>query len=258
MAAASAEWIATLDDDDLWRPNYLEVAQRAIADGRADLIGCDHRKFTTGGAEAVTNFEEAAPGYWDGIRPADTSEQWSYVGMFPRDRLLRRVPFFPSTMVFRRDAAIAVGGYDPRMRGIPSEDIEFLARIMGIGRVAILWDVLVDYRLHAGNDTLSWSGREIGRWRIFEFIRQTHRDLDPAFVAALDQDLPRRRARIFDLAYEVGDFALLNELRLVLRPQDWSWQRRVKARLALLPRPLARQARRGLLAATGRGNRRIR
>ncbi len=251
--AASSTWIATLDDDDLYHPDFLESAEQAIDDGRADIIGSDHRKFTGPIREALTNFEQAPAGYWDGIpRPAPGAD-WSFVGRFPRERLLLRVPFYPSTMLVRRALAIAAGGYDPRMRGIMAEDLEYLVRVMGIGDCAVLWRPLVDYRRHVGNDTASVMGQEIGRWRIFEFVREHHPDLEPAFRDALEQSLVVRRRRIFDLSYGIGDYAALAAVKERLAPEDWTAKRRIGAMLASLPRPLAEAARRSVMRATGHG-----
>lgn len=251
---ASSTWIATLDDDDLWQPDYLAVAQQAITDGRADIIGVDHRKFRGDQADALTNFEMAPPGYWDRIRDTNGSEDWSFIGRFPRDRLLRRVPFYPSSILFRRALALDLGGFDPAMKGIMAEDLEFLIRLLGAGEVAVVWRPLMSYRLHPGNDTASKAGQEIGRWRIFEFARSFHSDLDPAFCRAIDTDLPARRRRIFDLAYGIGDYAALAAASATLAYSDWTLKRCLRSLLSRLPRPAGEAARKAIMRVTGRGH----
>lgn len=252
IAAATSTWIATLDDDDLYRPIFLEQAEGAMRDGRADIIGADHRKFSRLGTDPLTNFEHAPADYWAGLDRPEPAQGWSYVGRFPRERLLRRVPFYPSTMLVRRELALQAGGYDPRMRGIMAEDLEYLVRILGMGDLAILWEPLVDYRLHPGNDTASRTGQEIGRWRIFEFVRDTHPTFDQAFADALADDLPIRRRRIFDLAYGVGDRRAMADAAARLAPDDWTTKRRLCRMLATLPRPMAEVSRRLHMRATGR------
>lgn len=255
ILSATSAWIATLDDDDLWHPDYLATAAKAIRDGRADIIGVDHRKFCNGHAEAKTNFEMAPEGYWNGmIGPVD-GEVWSFIGQFPRELLLKRVPFYPSSTLFRKRLALDLGGYDPAMKGIMSEDLEFLIRMTGSGEVAVIWQPLMQYRLHQGNDTASSTGREIGRWRIFEFTRSSNRNLDAAFRNALDHDLPARRRRIFDLAYGMGEYLALKDVSKKLTPADWTFQRRIAAAMSQLPRPLAEFVRKALMRATGRGHR---
>lgn len=248
FAAATSTWVATLDDDDLLDPAYLQHVEAAMRDGRADVIGTDHRKFQGSTFERETNFEQAPPGYWDAVPKPAGKEAWSFAGKFPLPNLLRRVPIYPSSTVIRRDFALAIGGYDPRMLGIPSEDLEFLVRALNRGRLAIVWPPLVQYRLHPGNDTASQVGREVGRWRIFEFVRREHRDLPPGFVAALDANLPARRVEIYEQAFRTNNRALMAEVAPLLRPQDWTPRQRLRRSVAALPAPLARALRSVVIA----------
>jgi glycosyltransferase involved in cell wall biosynthesis len=211
IRAARSTWVATLDDDDLYLPDFITSALPAIEEGRADIISTDHRKFHPEREDRRTNFEAAPKGYWSGIRPSDPNVSWSFVGQFPMALLLKRVPIYPSTTVIRRDFALEIGGYDPGMRGIMAEDLEFLIRALSRGKLALVWRPLVRYRKHPGNDTVSEIGREIGRWRIFEFARAHHQNLPDDFLRALDRDLPARRKRIFKLAYAHRDRPLMDE-----------------------------------------------
>ena len=254
IAAAQSEWIATLDDDDLWKPEYLEVATRAIAAGQADIIGTDHRKFEGPQAHLKSKFDESPPGYWDAVPQRRDGEEWTFIGRFPRHLLLQQIPFFPSSLIVRRRLALEVGGYDPRMKGVPAEDVEYLARVLGKGDVAVVWRPLVQYRLHPGNATACWRGQEIGRWRVFEFIRQNHKGIESDFSDALDQNLPARRARIFDLAFGTGDYRAMTEVRSLLGTSEWNARRRILMYLASLPQPLAKIARQLLLRGTGRSS----
>jgi glycosyltransferase involved in cell wall biosynthesis len=211
IRSARCPWVATLDDDDLYLPDFIESVLPAIEDGRADIISTDHRKFHPDREDRRTNFEAAPKGYWSEIRPSDPAVDWSYVGQFPMPLLLKRVPIYPSTTVIRRDFALEIGGYDQRMRGISAEDLEFLIRALSRGKLALVWRPLVRYRKHPGNDSASEIGREIGRWRIFEFAREHHEFLPADFVRALESDLPARRKRIFKLAYANRDRPLMDE-----------------------------------------------
>jgi hypothetical protein len=117
-----------------------------------------------------------------------------------------------------------------------SEDLEFLIRALTQGQLALVWKPLVRYRKHPGNDTVSTSGRAIGRWRIFEFARENHAMLPESFRSALRRDLPARRREIFRLAYASGDRALMDELwgKLGLRQRTPDlWLRRLAAKSGL-------------------------
>lgn len=213
IEAATSTWVALLDDDDLYLPNFVEAALPAMTDGRADVVSTDHRKFRQDRLDASTNFEAAPARYWSGIRPRGPAGGWSFVGKFPLPLLLKRIPIYPSTMVIRRDFALRIGGFDRRMHGIRSEDIEFLIRALTYGELSLVWQPLVHYRVHEGNLTRDRSARVIGRWRVFEFARLNHPDLPEDFRRALDRDLPKRRHAMAKLAYAVGDTALLDEVR---------------------------------------------
>ncbi|MEO8175125.1 MAG: glycosyltransferase [Sphingomicrobium sp.] len=234
IETATTTWVAMLDDDDLYLPDYIERIGPAMADGRADIIASDHRKFHPDRDDKRTNFEAAPRGYWTTVRPADSTVEWSFVGKFPLRLLLKRVPIYPSTTVIRRDFALAIGGYNPKMFGILTEDIEFLIRALTYGQLSLVWRPLVRYRVHDGAFSRNSAGRTIGRWRIFEFARDNHPDLPAEFRSALDRDLPRRRREIFKLAYHRGEHDLMEEawskLRLLHRTPDVLMRRWASAR----------------------------
>jgi len=242
FSEAVATWVATLDDDDILQPDYLAAALPLLDDHRVDIVSTDHRKFRGRIFEDRTNFEQAPLGYWDGV--ARAGEQ-TFVGRFPLAKLLQRIPAYPSTTIIRRSFALGIGGYDPAMRGIPAEDIEFLVRALTYGNLGLVWQPLVDYRLHDGNDSASVIGQKIGRWRIFEYIRRAHRDLPPDFVAALDADLPLRRVDIYKTACRIGDRALMDEVADMLLPGDWTLDMRARTMLTRAPLAVRRQLRYG-------------
>lgn len=251
IAEARSPWIATLDDDDLYAPDCIQKVLPAIRDGRADLVFTDHRKFEgdpeDGNAHPRTNFENAPPGYWDGVARPERGGGWSHVGRFPAERLLRFNGFYPSTMFARKTLLERVGGYDPAVRGVKAEDIEFLTRAVPAASMSLVWEPLVGYRLHGGNASGGNSlAQTIGRWRIFEFVARQDRHGCPELRRDLAVDLPRRRAEIYDHAFRARDFALATEVAALLRPRDWTWRRRIKdaaIRLdRLRPGPFARPA----------------
>jgi hypothetical protein len=207
----------------------------AIEDGRADIISTDHRKFHPNRDDRKTNFEAAPRNYWRSIGPSDPAVEWSFVGKFPLQLLLKRVPIYPSTTVIRRDFALAIGGYNPGMYGLLTEDIEFLIRALTYGQLSLVWRPLVRYRVHEGGYSKDDDGREISRWRIFEFARASHPDLPPKFRRALDRDLPRRRRAIFRLASKGRQAELMDEAWSKIGPLHRTpdvWVRRLASSLA--------------------------
>lgn len=243
IAAATSAWIATLDDDDLYRPTFLAEVAHAIEDGRATMVVTDHRKFfhpRGGQVSPRTNFETAPSDYWDGVPPPASGDSWSYVGRFPPERLLRFNIFYPSNTVLRKSLFQQVGGYDPGVRGIKAEDLELTSRALPSANLAIVWRDLVEYRIHASNTSINPIAQRFGRWRIFERVHAKNVHGSPSLTAALERTLPKRRLDVFDLAFRQGMFDVMNEVGPRLRPQDWTVVRRIKAQVAKLPRPASR------------------
>lgn len=255
LRRATTEWVAFLDDDDLWKPRFLELARAASSDPRVSYIGADHVKFEAGERQRASNFALAPAGYWDEIARPAAGRVHSFIGRFPVERLLRRIPFYPSSAIVKRELALAVGGFDLRMTGYVTEDIEFLIRVLTAAEVAIIWEPMMEYRLHPGSYSRGRGRQEIGRWKVFEFARAHHPTLDPALARALDEDLPARRRRVFDLAWGIGDYATMNQAGKLLAGGAWTPKRRLMAALAALPPPLAEAARHGVMRLTGRGDR---
>lgn len=244
---ARSTWVAFLDDDDLYRPDYLERAEPALRDGRADLVVGDHRKFTGSGASGRvapdTNAEHAPAGYWDGLGGGPRSgEDWTYVGAFPVERLLRFTVFYPSTVLVQRALVERVGGFDPAVRGIKAEDLEFMTRLLPVARVAFAWRALVDYRVHGANNGGDLVAQAIGRWRIFEHVREQGRHGSPALEAALAADLPTRRRVVLHIAFRYGLLDVVREVAGRMTPDEHTDATRALAAAARLPRPAARAA----------------
>ena len=247
---AQASWIALLDDDDILHPEYFEHAEPVLADGRASVIFTDHRKWRHGIFDERSNFDRAPDGYWTDIERPQPGEFWSLVGAFPLSRLLRFIAFYAgSMMIVRKDLYDRIGGFDPRVSSLVAEDIEFLVRVLSAGKLAIIWKPLVDYRIHPGSHSFGAQRQAIGRWQVFEYVRARHTALDPELREALDDDLPRRRARIFDLGFLAGDEELMAAAGSTLARGDWTVKRWIARTIAGAPHPVSRTLRRALVGA---------
>jgi glycosyltransferase involved in cell wall biosynthesis len=120
--AASAEWIAFLDDDDRWLPGYLHAA---AANADADLV---------------------LVGRWDfdaaGTRRPGKLPQASYD---ERAWLRRNLGGTGSSTVIRRQLFLAIGGYDAQLRS--GEDRDLILRAMRAGaRYASVTERLLEHR----------------------------------------------------------------------------------------------------------------
>jgi glycosyltransferase involved in cell wall biosynthesis len=243
ILSATSTWIAFLDDDDILAPDYIEQVEKAMLVGPSDIIGTDHRKFSRDGAENSTNLDACPPGYWDGMSFVRDGALTYFNGAFPLERLLLRIPFYCSMTVIKRKLAVDIGGFNGQMKGILSEDLEFIVRALTHGRLTLVFKPLVLYRIHAGNATSDSVGRIFGRWQIFEFVRSFHKGLPQCFVDALEQDLIDRRVRIFDLGCQTGRYDVAQRVAPLLRRHDWTFTRRLFQIAGRLPRPIERTAR---------------
>ena len=119
---SAGELIGLLDDDDCWRPRFLERVAGRLATAPGDV------------ALATAGFE-----LWEGRRLV-----WRHrpVARDFRHRLLEHPAIAPSTVVVRRRAVEAVGGFDPAIRR--TDDWELWLRLADRYRVVTVDEVLVD------------------------------------------------------------------------------------------------------------------
>jgi glycosyltransferase involved in cell wall biosynthesis len=130
---AQGEWIAFLDDDDLWLPQKLELQLAAAQATGADLIATQYIGFdSTGDLSGSGSIPKPAQWTW---------AEACYVGC-PRMLLT-------STVLVRRSVLRGLGGFDECLRFGEDEDLWW--RIAARHSVHFIDSILVRYRLHAGN-----------------------------------------------------------------------------------------------------------
>lgn len=131
IAAAEGTWVATLDDDDLWRDDKLAAQLRSVREtGRVwGYAGAVH--FLPG------------PALWrldPPPRPDVAAER------LPHDNV---VPAGASNVVVRRDVLDDVGRFDPALHHMADWDLWL--RLIESGPPAVVDRYLLAYRLHEGN-----------------------------------------------------------------------------------------------------------
>jgi glycosyltransferase involved in cell wall biosynthesis len=130
IAAARGDWIAFLDDDDLWAPNKLASQLAAAKEAGAKWVYAGH----------VT--VDAALCVRDGAPPPSPGEV--VAGL----RRHNSVPAGASNVALRRDILESVGMFDTRLR--TSEDWDLWLRLAATGLPAHVPRPLVALRLHGG------------------------------------------------------------------------------------------------------------
>jgi glycosyltransferase involved in cell wall biosynthesis len=132
-ALAKGEYVAFLDDDDIWHPERL-ATQVAQLDAHSEAIACYSAAWTIDGTGATI------------------STSWLPTGV-PADDLLRGRVDIPRiiTMLFRRRELIRIGGFHPSFRF--AEDDELILRALRFGELTWVPQPLVGYRRHDHNVT---------------------------------------------------------------------------------------------------------
>jgi glycosyltransferase involved in cell wall biosynthesis len=138
IQAATCEWIALLDHDDVWEPNKLERQMEELArHPEADLC-------YTGRVLLIQKGDTTILGRVIDVPPAEDIKRARYEG----------VTFLPSAVLIRRSAILAIGGFDPKIcHG--SDDYDMWLRLLHAGaKFAACREPLVQYRRHEGNWSL--------------------------------------------------------------------------------------------------------
>ncbi len=205
IAAAHGEWIAFLDADDLWLPQYVESAMTA-------LRAAPNPGFAYTDAYAF----DAVRGQ---IRVESMGEVMGAVVPPPRDRegflvaLLRRNFVFTSAVVPATVLA-AVGGYDEALR--LSEEYDLWLRILVAGFDAVwMGGPLAIYRLHPGQTSRQILAMNRTAARVFHGLRLEDMPSDEARRVLLEQ---RRLAdrEVAIIGGEAGLASLARRARNVL------------------------------------------
>jgi glycosyltransferase involved in cell wall biosynthesis len=180
--AASGEWIALLDDDDLWSPDKLVLQLKAVQETESSwvyggVVEIDlHGRVLTGG-------------------PPPSPE--SLLSVLPRKNLM---PAGCSNVMVRAHELSSAGGFDPKLRHLADWDLWL--RLARVGPPAVAVAPVVAYRLHPAQATLDPAGMveeaevlasrhgadraSIYRWLAWSELRRGHRkDALSAYVRAV-------------------------------------------------------------------------
>ena len=151
LREARGEFIARFDADDVSLPHRLGV-QYELLSGNSDIV-------LTGG-ESINFYggKEVSRVFW-------VDEDVIYA-----ERLLD-LHFAHSTMMYRRDVALSIGGYDDRYRH--AEDVDLFVRFFSAGRVVMLQGVVLHRHLLDSGISFSQPSR-IKHYRAFRSRLRHH------------------------------------------------------------------------------------
>jgi glycosyltransferase involved in cell wall biosynthesis len=152
IEAARGEWIAFLDDDDLWEPNRLEDELKVADAAAADVVFCN-----------IVKFDETSSILEPPLRPSASMS-------VAEAMTLKNYGGGCSPAMAKRAAILDVGGFDAALN---SPDWDLWMRLAWRYRVA--WDdaYLVKVREHPENSSnrMSWARSTLAiQWKAFKTL----------------------------------------------------------------------------------------
>jgi len=139
-SVAGGEWLAFLDQDDVWLPQRLDAVAGLLRDG-TDLVYTDADIIAADGTVEIAAMH-ATRGV-GGAHPKRTLEEVLYQDVF----------VLPGTMTIRRSFFERLGGFDERLSGY--EDDDLVVRAVEAGTLAYLPVPTLEWRMYDGNYSLS-------------------------------------------------------------------------------------------------------
>lgn len=175
IALAQAELIAFLDSDDRWYDMKLASIIQAF-ESTPDIAAACH-------AENQIR---------DG-RIVGVLDQPAYTGDLYEKLLFHRNYLSPSATAVKTSVAKQLGGFSERPEFVGVEDYDFWIRIAKTGRIALLPNVLGEFRLHANNFT---ANRERLADRVLKMLNSHYAAIPESVRKARRWQISRRRARV--------------------------------------------------------------
>jgi glycosyltransferase involved in cell wall biosynthesis len=214
LALARGDWIAFCDDDDLWKPGYIEAMSRHLGGG-VRFGFANFVEIHDGVWGTRDKFSLAPPGYFESIGDS----------FYPH--LLRWVPQVPSTTIIAASLLREVGGVDPSFGRGWCEDWELELRCVQQGRIAFINEPLVGIRRHAYNMTANRLALLLGNIRVLDMARNRH----PAaarYAEVLEERLADNCIEAVDEAFSTGRTDLVRDLARRVPAVRRSWRLRAK------------------------------
>jgi hypothetical protein len=158
--AATGEYIAYLDADDLWARDKIALQLTAIdAHGKPAFSFTDYRMFDEGGFRKRESQLLRYPAFRKAVGKTKGREKVVMADDGKNPVLYNTSYIAPSSVMVRRADVMAIGGYDETLRY--GEDYDFFLRLFAIRPAVIIMRPLLFYRQHAGQGTSKTSTRFI-------------------------------------------------------------------------------------------------
>jgi glycosyltransferase involved in cell wall biosynthesis len=168
-AAATGDWIAVCDSDDVWMPEKLERQLKLINSWN------DAEPLIAVGTDAMNVNRSGKP---FGVFSGSIDTKGAYLEHVANDR-----PFIMchSSALYRRAALSRFGGYPTDTTPL-TVDTELLTNLASAGVVLTIPEVLVSFRKHDSSQSMSWTSvrdQHASLLRIEENMRRTRLGMAP-------------------------------------------------------------------------------
>lgn len=165
LAAARGEFVALLDADDVWLSRKLAAQVKYLRSHPATQVVCSlgHNRDRAGDSVTGWNGNSTAGDYRHVLPPNDFSPPYTF------EQLVRGDPIVNSTLLIRRTALEAVGGY-PAMMAHQAEDWLLLAKLALLGPIDLMDAELIDYTVHPDSYTTQYIHHNFAYGSRIEFL----------------------------------------------------------------------------------------
>ena len=187
LKVARGEFVAFLDGDDLWLPNYLEEQMKFMQTRGSDLVCADAMFFG--------DSQDKAPTYmmaW--MDDAPGVGEFGFLDLVDAKRSV-----ITSGVVARRQSIIEIGLFDPELRR--AQDFDLWLRLASAGRrLSFQRQALLKYRCRPDGLSGGAINSHLRELRIFDKIEESYQ-LSPEQRAEVTEIIRKRRAL---LQFELG------------------------------------------------------
>jgi hypothetical protein len=220
MRAATSNWIAFCDSDDIWEPTHLAVlAEVATVFPEATFLFSNICNFRDDQPETLyfDHFDTAPPGWWAEQTAARRGDVLLMVEpAFPG--FLTFLPAWPTASAVHQSVAVRVGQTQAAVSKLPSEDCELTGRCVILGRAACSTQKTVRLRKHANNFSGDHVANLIGRANVLMLGLLGHADIYAGFAESVIEEARQDVLRAYQRALWRGRLLEAGRLYELLAP----------------------------------------